>query len=67
LAPFMYYAMAVMPVVMSIDPLAAVPGLRRWWSVMQDDTVVGPVLRRIHSSFSAVNRREYGKRFQVSG
>jgi glutathione S-transferase len=66
LAPFVYYAMAVMPIVMSIDPIETLPNLRRWWVAMQDDATVGPVLGKLHASFSAVDRLEYGKRFKAA-
>jgi glutathione S-transferase len=65
LAPFAYYAMAVMPVVMSIEPFERLPALRRWWAAMQDDHIVGPILKELHASFSAIDRLEYGKKFQT--
>ena len=66
LAPFMYYTMAVMPAVMSIDPLETMPVLRRWWSAMRDDAIVGPILSRLHASFVALDRLEYGKKFKAA-
>jgi glutathione S-transferase len=66
LAPFIYYAMVVMPVVMSIDPLETMPALRRWWAAMGNDAIVGPILSRLHASFVAVDRLEYGKRFNAA-